>query len=171
MNRILLGNVSGSHGLQGWVKIFSYTDPIEAILEYSPWTLLKGEETKQLKVVTGRKHGKRLVALFEGVDERNQADELVGWEIHLDRKLLPDLEKGEFYWFQLQGLKVRNKQNVVFGKVDHLLETGAKDVLVVEPCEGSIDSRQRLIPYVDEEVVVEVNQKLGEIVVDWEVDY
>ena len=109
--------------------------------------------------------------MFEGVDERNLADELLGWEIHLDRKLLPKLKKGEFYWFQLEGLKVRNKQNVVFGKVDHLLETGAKDVLVVEPSEDSIDDRQRLIPYVEDEVVLEVKQELGEIVVDWEVDY
>ena len=171
MTQIRLGNIAGSHGVQGWVKVFSYTDPIEAILDYSPWILRKGDETKQLELITGRKHGKRLVAMFEGVDERNLADELLGWEIHLDRKLLPKLKKGEFYWFQLEGLKVRNKQNVVFGKVDHLLETGAKDVLVVEPSEDSIDDRQRLIPYVEDEVVLEVKQELGEIVVDWEVDY
>jgi 16S rRNA processing protein RimM len=165
---IRLGSINGSLGLKGWVKVFSYTDPMDAILSYSPWTLKKGGEQKQVEVIDGRVQGKRLVAQLKDVADRNQADGLVGYEIHVDINRLPELQSGDFYWHQLQDFVVRNKEHVVFGKVDHLLETGASDVLVVKATIDSVDDRQRLIPFAEN---VEVNQDAGEIVVDWEVDY
>ena len=165
---IRLGSINGSHGLKGWVKVFSYTDPIDAILSYSPWTLKRGEEQKQVEVIEGRIQGKRLVARIADVADRNQADSLVGYEIHIDAGMLPELSSEDFYWFQLQDFIVRNRQDVVFGKVDHLLETGANDVLVVKATAESVDDKQRLIPFSEN---VEVNRDTGEIVVDWEADY
>ncbi len=171
MNEIRIGSITGGHGLQGWVKVFSYTDPVDAILEYSPWILRKGKTEQKVEVTNGRIQGKRLLAHIKGVSNRDEADALSGYEIHLDREQLPELEENEFYWFQLEGLKVRNKQNVVFGHVDHLFETGSNDVLVVKADQDSVDDKERLIPYVEDAIVIKVDQELGEIVVDWEVDY
>ncbi len=171
MNDLRLGSIQASHGIQGWVQVFSYTDPKEAIFSYTPWTLRRGDQQRQVEVITGQTRGRRLIARIKGIDDRAQADELTGYEIHIDRDRLPSLEPGEFYWFELQGLTVRNDQQLILGEVDHLIETGANDVLVVKPGQGSIDDRQRLIPYLEHTVIKEVNLETGEIRVAWEADY
>ena len=171
MTEIRLGSINGSHGIRGWVRVFSHTDPMEAILDYSPWVLRKGREVKEVTVSEGRLSGKRLIARLADVESRDIADALIGYEIHVAQEALLELERGNYYWFQLEGLAVRNREGTVFGRIDHMLETGANDVMVVKPTESSIDNQDRLIPYVMEEVVAEVNQEAGEVVVDWQVDY
>ena len=171
MTEIRLGSINGSHGIRGWVRVFSHTDPMEAILDYSPWVLRKGREVKEVTVSEGRLSGKRLIARLADVESRDIADALIGYEIHVAREALLELERGNYYWFQLEGLAVRNREGTVFGRIDHMLETGANDVMVVKPTESSIDNQDRLIPYVMDEVVAEVNQEAGEVVVDWQVDY
>ncbi len=171
MTEIRLGSINGSHGIRGWVRVFSHTDPMEAILDYSPWVLRKGREVKEVTVSEGRLSGKRLIARLADVESRDIADALIGYEIHVAQETLLELERGNYYWFQLEGLAVRNREGTVFGRIDHMLETGANDVMVVKPTESSIDNQDRLIPYVMEEVVAEVNQEAGEVVVDWQVDY
>lgn len=171
MKELRLGSINGSHGIKGWVKVFSYTDPMEAILDYSPWILKKGREEKEVKVSKGQVSGKRLIAQLEDVDSRNDADSLIGYEIHVAQDALPELDPGEYYWYQLEGLTVRDSDGTVFGLIDHMLETGANDVMVVKPTDESIDDQERLIPFVDNEIVIKVDQAAGEVVVDWQVDY
>lgn len=168
---IRLGSINGSHGVKGSIKVFSYTDPIDAITSYSPWLLRKGRTEKQVEVVSGQKQGKRLIAQLKGITNRNESDELIGFEIYAAKQSLPELEPGEHYWFQLEGLLVKNEEGVVFGKVDHLFETGANDVMKVKPTDDSVDDVERLIPYVDGEIVRRVDEAAGEIVVRWEADY
>ena len=176
-NRVPLGHISAAYGMRGWVRIFSCTDPIEQILEYSPWILgspsleRKGSGYREIKVEKGRKHGKGIVALLTGMDNRNQAEALIGTEILVEREQFPELEKGEYYWHELQGLEVVNTSGEVFGKVDHLIGTGANDVMVVEPMADSVDDRTRLIPFVEDNVVREVNLESLKIVVDWQAVY
>ncbi|MBO6556666.1 MAG: ribosome maturation factor RimM [Pseudomonadales bacterium] len=171
VKELRLGSINGSHGIKGWVKVFSYTDPMEAILDYSPWILKKGREEKEVKVRKGQVSGKRLIALLEDVDSRNAADALIGYEVHVAQDALPELEPGEYYWYQLEGLTVRDRDGAVFGLIDHMLETGANDVMVVKPTDESIDDQERLIPFVDNEIVIKVDQVAGEVVVDWQIDY
>lgn len=171
MTDIRLGSINGSHGIKGWVKVFSYTEPKEAILGYPAWNLKKGGKQLSVTLEQSQVNGKRLIARFEGVDTRTLADELNGFEIYVDQRQLPELVEGEYYWHQLQGLLVRNERGEIFGRIDHLLETGANDVLVVRPDENSTDDRERLIPYVEDSVIRKVDLGIGEIVVDWEVDY
>lgn len=171
VNEIRLGSINGSHGIKGWVKVFSYTDPIEAIIDYSPWTLRRGGQEKEVEIVDFHAQGKRIVVELAGLSDRDEADLLIGYDIYIDRGRLPPLEEGEYYWFQLEGLKVRNEAGKLFGKVDHLLETGANDVLVVEATQDSIDDRQRLIPFVEGTIVRKVDQATGEISVVWDADY
>lgn len=171
MKELRLGSINGSHGIKGWVKVFSYTDPMEAILNYSPWILRKGSEVKEVRVSEGKISGKRLIARLEDVDTRNDADALIGFEIHKAEEAMPGLAQGDYYWYQLEGLLVRDMTGTVFGRVDHLLETGANDVMVVKANTDSVDDQDRLIPFVESEIVTEVNLDAGEIVVDWQVDY
>ena len=144
---------------------------MQAIFDYTPWVLRKGGHERKVVVEGSQVSGKRLVVQLQGVDSRDLADQLIGYEIHVDRQTLPELGSGAYYWFQLEGLKVRNVKGVVFGQVDHLLETGANDVMVVQPTSDSVDDQQRLIPYVEDEVIKQVDQETGEILVDWEVEY
>ena len=176
-NRVPLGHISAAYGMKGWVRIFSCTDPIEQILEYSPWILggpspgKNGSGFREIKVEKGRKHGRGIVALLTGMDNRDQAEALIGTEILVEREQFPELEKGEYYWHELQGLEVVNTSGEVFGKVDHLIGTGANDVLVVEPMADSLDDRTRLIPFVEDKVVREVDLGSLKIVVDWQAVY
>ncbi len=171
VNDIRLGSINGSHGIKGWLKVFSYTDPLEAILDYSPWILRKGGVEKEITIKDGQASGKRLIVQIEGVDTRDQAEDLIGYEVHVNMDAIPDLEEGELYWFQLEGLVVKNSVGEVLGKIDHMLETGANDVMVVEATNDSIDKEQRLIPYLEGDVVKQVDQEAGVVIVDWDSDY
>jgi len=171
VTEIRLGSVTGSHGIQGWIKVYSYTDPIEAIFSYTPWILRRGDIERNIEIRKGQVHGKKLIAHVEGIDTRDLADELKGFDIYVDREALPELDEGDFYWFQLEGLRVINQEGSLLGQVDHLMETGANDVLVVRPTAESVDSDERLIPFVENEVVKKVDREAGEIQVNWSVDY
>ncbi|MCH8256724.1 MAG: ribosome maturation factor RimM [Proteobacteria bacterium] len=168
---IQLGRINAAYGLKGWLKVYSDTDPIEQILSYSPWQLRRGDMDLQVEVEKGKTHGRGLIVLLAGVEDRNQAESLIGCEVWIDRAKLPELDQGEYYWHQLEGLKVVNQSGAVLGRVDHLVETGANDVMVVKPVTGSIDETERLIPFVQDEVVKDVNIETATIVVAWESDY
>jgi len=86
------------------------------------------------------------------------------------RSQLPSLKDGEFYWYQLQGLKVIDLQGQLLGQIDHLLETGANDVMVVRPCAGSLDDRERLLPYTGQ-CVQSIDLQAAEMRVDWDADF
>ncbi len=162
---LTVGKISGVFGVKGWVKVFSYTEPRENILSYSQWILKKGSTVRQVKVHNGQLQGKSVVASLEGIVDRDQAVALNGWEILIDREQLPPAEEGEYYWADLTGLKVFTVEGVDLGIVDHLLETGANDVLVV------VGERERLIPYLSEQTIKSVDLAQGKIVVDWDPDF
>ena len=166
-HKTLLGRISAAHGIKGWVKVFSYTSPLERILDYSPWTLKHRGIVSQVVVKSLRKQGKGIVTSISEVDNRDDAESLVGSEIWGE---LPDLEEGDFYWFQLQGLRVLNTRGDNLGQVEQLMETGANDVLVIGPTPASIDKKSRLIPYVGGSIV-EVSISRGEILVNWLASY
>lgn len=159
------------YGIKGWVKVFSYTDPLERVLDYAPWQIYKGSHGQSLELVEGKRHGPGLIVLPAGFEDRQQAESVKGFEIRIDQEQLPVLEQGEYYWHQLEGLQVINEAGERFGVVDHLLETGANDVMVVKPDAASIDDRERLVPYVEGEVVLQVDLGEGRILVKWESDF
>lgn len=160
------GRISAVFGVRGWLRLQSYTQPIENILEYRPWQLCRQGRCIAAVPVEGRRHGKGLIVRLEGIDDRDAARSLVGHSIHVPRAALPVLAEGEYYWSDLEGLAVVTTEGVALGRVDHLLETGANDVLVVENDETP--PRQRLIPYIKGEVVVAVDLAAGTLTVDWD---
>ncbi|MCU1721422.1 MULTISPECIES: ribosome maturation factor RimM [unclassified Pseudomonas] len=167
---IVVGKIFSVHGVRGEVKVYSFTDPIENLLDFPNWTLRREGVVKQVELVSGRSTQKDLVAKLKGLDDRDEARLLSGYEICISRSLLPNLTDGDYYWYQLVGLSVINQDGHLFGKVDHLLETGANDVMVVKPCAGSLDDRERLLPYT-EQCVLAIDLAAGEMRVEWDADF
>ena len=108
---LVLGHIAGVYGVQGWIKVFSETEPRENILRYSPWCL--GEARTPHALAEGRRQGKGIVARLEGCEDRDQAAALVGQAIAVRRDQLPPPAKDEFYWADLEGLAVRDRKSVV----------------------------------------------------------
>ena len=167
---LVLGKIVSVHGVKGDVKVYSFTDPVDSVLDYPRWTLRREGEVKQVELAGGRLQGKVLVARIKGLEDREVARSYAGFEICVPRSQLPELDHGEFYWYQLEGLQVIDQAEQLLGRVDHLFETGANDVLVVKPCAGSLDDRERLLPYT-QQCVLSVDLAAGEMRVDWDADF
>lgn len=163
---IVVGRIAGLYGVRGWVKVFSHTQPRENILTYATWYLKKQGAWEASELETGRVHGKGVVAKLRGCDDRDAATALMGCDIAILREQLPQAAPGEYYWADLEGLRVRNLQGVDLGIVDHLLATGANDVLVVRQ-----DRTERLIPFVQGQFVTNIDLEAGEMTVDWDADF
>ena len=169
--RIVMGRIGRTHGVQGWVKLKSWTSPADNILEFAGLLVETENGREQLRIAGSRWQGSALLVRFQGYDDPEQAKRLTGLDVVVEASELSALEAGDFYWHQLQGLQVVSVEGENFGRVSHLLETGANDVLVVEPEHGSIDRRRRLIPYVWGQVVRQVNLEAGTVQVDWGADF
>lgn len=170
---VAVGRVNGLFGVKGWIKVFSDTQPRENILTYSPWFLKRNGQWQEFKLLAGKAHGKGVIAHLSGCADRDVAAELVGSEIAIKREQLPKPAPGEYYWSDLKGLKVINLESVELGYIDSMLETGANDVMVVQSNDGTgkKGKRERLIPFVRESTVHEVNLEQGYITVDWDEDF
>lgn len=164
-NPVVLGRVSGLFGVQGWVKIYSYTDPREALLDYADWMVEQDGQWRSIAVAESKPHGKTLIARFDGIDNRDDAAGLVEARIGVERDGLPATGKDEYYWSDLEGLAVAREDGTPIGTVAYLLETGANDVLVVRH-----GDKETLIPFVTGDVVKDVDLASGVIRVDWEWD-
>ena len=163
---VTLGRISGAYGVRGWVKVYSETSPRENILAYAPWDLVRAGHRQRVEVEDGRPQGRILVARLEGCADRDAAEALVGSEIQVPRSRLPDdLAPGEYYWADLVGLRVETLEGVELGRIERLFETGANDVIVVA------GERERLLPYVWQQVVHEVDLAAGVMRVDWDPDF
>jgi 16S rRNA processing protein RimM len=161
---VCVGHILGAQGIKGWVRVFSNTSPRENILNYSPWFIEQDEGLKSVGV-SGRLQGKKLVARLNGIEDRNRAEALIGCRILIEAAQLPGLETGDYYWSDLIGLKVETLQGETLGIVSSMLETGADDVMVLS------GDRERLIPFVMDEIVREVDLGERRMVVDWLLDY
>ena len=165
-----VGRVNGLFGVKGWIKVFSDTQPRENILSYSPWFLKCDGQWQEFKLLTGKSHGKGVIAQLAGCTDRDIAAELIGSEIAIKRDQLPKAPPGEYYWSDLKGLKVINLEGIELGTVASMLETGANDVMVVHEL-GDKGKNERLIPFVTEGTVHEISLEQGYITVDWDADF
>ncbi len=164
MAPVLVGRVSGLFGVRGWCKVYSYTQPREALLDYSGWQIGREGDWRPVEVAEGQRHGKTVIVRLDGIDDRDTAASLVGCDIAVPRSALPNTEQGTYYWHDLEGLDVVRQDGTVIGIVKELIETGANDVLVVN------GDQEVLIPFVIDKVVTDVDLAEGRIVVDWEWD-
>lgn len=167
----VIGRITSVFGVKGWLKVFSFTDPIDGILDYTDWVLDLDGKRIPIKLEEGRRQGKAIVVRLKGIADRELARTYCGAEVKVPTAELPELPDGEFYWLQLHGLDVFTIEGECLGRVDHLIETGSNDVLVVHATVGSIDQRERLIPYRPDEVVREIDLAERRLVVDWDPEF
>lgn len=160
-----LGRVSGVFGVHGWVRVFSSTQPRDGILAYPDWHIGREGEWSVRRLEAGHVHGKGIVAKLAGSDDRDSARDLMGKGIAVPRSELPPTAPGEYYWTDLIGLQVFADDGHDLGVVASLMETGANDVLVVN------GERERLIPFVMDDVVRCVDLRSGRLVVDWDPEF
>ncbi len=174
--RIVVGRIRSPYGLQGWVWMDSFTDNPASIFDWKPWTLTRGSDSSSGRpamqaVMTGpetwKVRGQSFVVRLLEYPERANVEQLVNCLIEVDKRHLPKLEHGEFYWRDLEGCHVETTKNEKLGVVKKVMATGANDVLVVGGDECSLDKTERLIPFI-QQTVMNVNVEDRIIVVDWE---
>lgn len=162
---VVVGKVSGLQGLQGWVKVFSYTQPRHGIAQYEPLYLCIDGQWRPLQVEQTSYQGKSVLLKFTGYCERDAAAKLLDCDIAVRREQLPPLGAGEYYWADLEGLRVITLAGQALGTVKRLFETGANDVVVVT------GEKERLIPFLRGEVIVAIDLDRGVMRVDWNPDF
>ena len=159
------------YGVKGWMKLHSYTDPIDNILAYQPLYMADGQGWQPIEFDQHRAHGKGLVVHVAACDDRDKALLLVRRELACSAAQLPTLEESEFYWRDLEGMQVLTRwqgAELVLGDIAWLFASGANDVMVVQATEQSIDERERLIPWVLEHYVLEIDPLARRVIVEWD---
>lgn len=162
---ITLGKITGVFGVQGWVKVYSYTAQQDHIFRYKPWYLFQNKVWIATNVLSGKKQGKGLIASLEGINDRDSAYALRNVELAVPRASLPSPKKDEYYWSDLVGIKVVTTKGYDLGRISYLFETGANDVMVVK------GDRERWLPWVIDKFVKSVDLDLGIVTIDWDPDF
>ncbi len=164
---VVVGRVGSPHGVRGWLKLFSYTQPTDHILQYSHWFIQKHDGWEPVDMATlsidSGNNGHYIRIKFAACNSPEAARLYTNLLIGVTRDQLPVLSKGDYYWSDLEGLTVINHEGILFGQVSHLFSTGANDVLVVK------GDRERLLPYIND-VILEVDLDKGQIKVNWDAD-
>ncbi len=163
-----MGRVTVPFGVKGWIKIYALTAQTGNLRRYPVWWLGHDGDWREMRVAAAKVHGNTLVAQLAGVEDREAAIALKGWEVAVPRSQLPGAADGEFYWADLIGLRVVNMEQHEFGRVARVLQTGANDVLVVAG--GNGNERETLIPFIAS-AIRQVDLAAGVISVDWGKDY
>ena len=162
---VRLGEVCGVHGIKGWVKVRSFTEPRSNLIAYRDWLLEAGGRSRPVHVEDAAVAGGNVIAKLEGVDDRDVARKLIGSLIFVRRAELPRCAPGEYYWADLEGLEVRTVSGAVLGTVAGLIATGANDVIVLAGREG------RMIPYIADQIVRRVDLEARFMIVDWDASF
>lgn len=160
---IKVGRVGAAWGVRGFARIQSYTSPTTNIFEHETWYLYQNGRWQPCVLEDRQAHNKGLVARFKNINDRNDVQRLTHAEIYIPRSSLPETEEQEYYWIDLEGLKVVDCQQKMIGFVDHLYETPAHDNMLVRN-----ESKSVHIPFIQDHFVKKVDLKAQMIVVDWE---
>lgn len=167
--KIVVGKFGATYGIRGWLKVFSYTDNTESIFDYSPWFIEQGGKWVEYKVESWKRHNKGLVVKLDGLDVREEAQLMTNFEIFIDPAVLPELPEDEFYWRDLIGMQVVTGNGYDLGTVSDLLETGSNDVLVVKAnLKDAFGQKERLILFLEEQVIKHIDREAQRIEVDWD---
>ena len=163
--RVAMGYIKGVFGIKGWLKIAADTEYPDSLLDYPEWLLSKNGKTLNVVLEAGKLVGDELQVKFEGIDDRDQAFALRGYTVEIPRAEFSPAGEDEYYWTDLVGMTVVNKEGITLGTVKNLMETGANDVLVIQGTD-----KQILIPFVSNYIET-VNHDSKTITADWGLDY
>lgn len=173
---IEVGRIADAWGIKGWFKVLSHSADPEALFSSKRWYLQPAERglktfsgTLLLRILEAKDHSGTVVATAQEVDDRNAAEALRGARVFVPRSSFPTASADEYYWVDLIGLSVANREGVELGAVKELLSTGPQTVLVLE-YEAEGKPQERMIPFVSAYVdTVDLPGK--RITVDWQPDY
>jgi 16S rRNA processing protein RimM len=178
---VVMGRIVSPYGVFGWLKIVPDTEAFDGLFDYDNWWLGKGDDWREMVVETAKVHNDVIVVKLKGIDDRDAALACKGKQIAVPRSQLPEAEENEYYWSDLIGVRVKNLQDIDFGLIVDVFETGANDVLVVKPdTEIAVSAdiagvkekqqQERLLPFTAA-VVLEVDVKAKTMLVDWDADF
>ncbi len=156
---IQVGRILAPHGIKGQLKAESFCDPPQRLLSF-PSVFIDGS----LRCIVGRMAGAHALISLEGIEDRDAALRFRGQSIAVERSQLPPLAEGQFYWADLEGLSVVNRDGIVLGVVDHLFSNGSHPILVVR------GERDCMIPFAMGRHVDKVDLEASRIDVDWDLD-
>lgn len=159
-----MGRIGAPFGIEGWVKVKTFTESADGLGGHERWWVKMAAGWTSLAVEDFAARPAATVAKLAGIDDRNGAESLRGFEVAVTRSELGEAQAGSIYWIDLVGLEVVNAKGEPLGRVEALFETGETSVLVVR------GERERMIPFVGEYVKA-VDRDAKRITVDWEEDY
>lgn len=179
-----LGRIQDAWGVKGWVRILAHSADTSALFDTSEWFLQPPEARfargfsafagcVRVGVADIKWHADGIVARLDGMVDRNQAEALKGVRIHVPRSTFPPVEDGEYYWVDLIGLEVVNREGVHLGVVRDLVPTGPTSVLVMEypdTVDGVEKMAERMVPFVGA-YIDDVDLTARRITADWQTDY
>lgn len=171
--RVTLGKIAGVFGVRGWLKVLSYTEPRENLLNYPRWFLAGRGSRPEVRAapLSIRTHGAGFIVQLKDeagapISDRDAAAELIGALIQVDRADLPELPEGQVYWADLVGLQVESTQGEALGRVEKVVDNGAQAVLVLRAEQGG-KTVERLIPFVSGPIIKSLDFKGSRIVAEW----
>ena len=166
---LVIGIIGAPYGVKGWVKITSHTHDLDGVFAYTPWLLGQVEESKDYVVDQWRTHNKGLVAKLIGVDDRDDAEGIKNLEISIKAAMLPELDDSDVYWRELVGMQVVTDKGYNLGVIKELFETGANDVLLVKAnLNDAFGQKERMVPYLLDQVIKQVDRQANTVTVDWD---
>lgn len=166
---LVLGKIGSAYGIRGWLKVFSSTENAESIFDYQPWFIQRADQWQIVALDGWKRHNQELIIKISGITDRDAAAVFTNDEIVVDAGQLPMLNAGEYYWKDLIGCQVVTTEGYKLGKVIDLMETGSNDVLVVRAdLKDTYGIKERLIPFLDEQVIRNVDLAIGIITADWD---
>ncbi len=165
---IVLGKLGAAYGIRGWLKVFSSTENAESIFEYQPWFIQNSGQSQHVEIEDWKHHNKDIIVKLVGVDDRDTATLLTNFEIAVDATQLPELEN-EYYWKDLMGCHVVTLQGYDLGVITDMMETGSNDVLVIKAnLKDAFGIKERLVPFLDGQVIKKVDLQAKLLEVDWD---
>ncbi|MDP3705585.1 MAG: ribosome maturation factor RimM [Legionellaceae bacterium] len=162
---IVIGRFGRPQGLKGFIRVISFTEPQQNIVSYTPWYIKLDGAWQPVKLLEIEKHSKFILVQVDGYQQREQVSLLTNIDIVVQRAKLPSLPPGDYYWHELTGMKVVNKEGLLLGDVTDIVATGSNDVLVV------VGEKRHLIPYLLGEYVINIDDNQRLITVDWDADF
>ena len=161
LRRIEVGRLGAAHGVRGWLRVQSFTDPPQRLFEWRRWRLQSGAE---VNVLEARPQGNGWIAQLEGIEDRDAAGRLSGQVVLVDRDELPATTGREYYRADLVGFEARNLEGVLLGVVDYFIDTPGNAVMVIR------GTREYLVP-MSAQHLRSVDQQARRLIVDWPEDF
>ncbi len=162
---IVVGRFGAPFGVKGWMKLQSFTEPTDNIMDYRPWSVELKTGLTPVEVIDSRRHHGGWVILLAGCDNKEETVLYRNASIMVNHSILPKLGANDFYWSDLEGLSVSTTTGQELGEVQYIMPTGANDVLVIK------GEQEHLVPYVFDQVIKKVDLDARKILVDWDTDY